>query len=825
MSRLLGFIVVLLFGFFICTTPTHASAGLPSPQEQETNSPVAPKTSPLDAFQPQVDSSVQPNLGVLTQGILIETLAALSCQIAGIDPLDPYGRCIAVDPQTRKLTRADQAGGGAIAFVTKGISGTYQIPVSSSQYISDLRSNFGITKSAYAQRQEQSLGFKSLSPILEIWKGFRNLVFLFFVLIFSALGIGIMFRLHVDARAVMTVQNQIPKLVIGLVLISFSYAIAGLMIDFMYVLIYLFFNVAAKLYESMGMDPVNVPSLSTNTFGFVNGLYSPEYNNKFYDGINAASKISPVAGMIKSVMNSGIMSVSLGASMSVGEIVGSLFEGVLDSTIGSLFGMMMSPLSIAVGPVGAMCAIQSHLPNLAEIPGLGVINKIPLVGSLPFVGGGGPECNITDVIQNLPKLIIQSITSLIAFLVVLVAILFSMFRLWFTLIKAYLFLLMDIVFAPFWIATGLLPKGGLGFWAWFRSVMANLAVFPVTIGVLLLGKLFMDSFGSGNGEHFVPPLIGNPDDPNEIGMLIGLGMILLTPQLIDQVKGILKTKSPNFPAIGAAVGVGRGVAGKPFKEIKHEFFGKDAFNNPRMGTQFIGSRLGRWAGALTGGSFEKEKYDNLKGVKTSTRIASVFKPWKKDLPKGAKSREEADMEEQIKKEERLNQMKAARNPHPPTPPAGGGGVPPLDEDDGDDEPPDGAPPTGTGGGPTGGGAPSGGGAGGGTPTPPIPHSPSPGGTTALAGDTPDTTSTLGDSISDAIASVSEEPEIDIDPSKPGGMSSRKKAGLLAAATPIVGPAPLMAYGAYKGAQKIAGAFGGRGKTEDEDKKESPPRAA
>lgn len=646
MSRLLGSVIVLFLGFFVFTTHSHAQSRITNSVPETIQQPTI---AIPQSYQPQLASGVTPNLGVLTQGILIETLAALSCQLAGLDPLDPYGRCIGVDPSTRQLTRTSSSDGGAISFVARGISGTYSIPVSSSQYIADLRGNFGITKSAYAQQLEQSYGFRSLYPILEIWRGFRNLVFLFFVLIFSAIGIGIMFRLHVDARAVMTVQNQIPKLVIGLILISFSYAIAGLMIDFMYALIFLLFNVAAQMYESIGIDPVKFPGLNSNTIGFVNTLYSP------HDGFSDLAEFSFVGRAITGVMNSGIMSVTMGASLSVGEIVTNIFDGILDSTIGSLFGLLMSPMSIALTPISAACNFIDSWPNLANIPGAGWIEKIPIVGSIPLIGGG-PECGAADIIKDLPKLIVRSLTSLIAFLVILIAILFSLFRLWFILIKAYIFILLDIVFAPFWIAAGLLPKGGLGWWAWFRSVMANLSVFPVTIGVLLMGKIFMDTFGKGGSDHFVPPLIGDVGDPSEIGMLIGLGMILLTPQLVDQVKGVLKTKSPSLNAVSGAIGLGRGVAGKPFKEIKHEFFGKDAFNNPRMGTQWIGNRLGRVAAGLTGGSWEKHKYAENKDRGLWERTKNVA-----NLSKDSRTRPELKSIHQLEEEEKQKKAQAALN--------------------------------------------------------------------------------------------------------------------------------------------------------------------
>ena len=533
MSRLLSFGFILFSFFFLVGQNSFAQTPAST---QNTYAAPTINTNSFNSYGPELEPGLAPNLSVLTQGIMLETLAAVSCQLAGIDPLAADGKCLYVDSKTRKLTKAENVGGGAITFVSHAIGGTFNIPVSSSQYAYALKDQFGISKSAYAQ--ETGYGFRSLGPILQVWKAFRNLVFLFFVLIFSAIGIGIMFRFKMDARTVMTIQNQIPKLTIGLVLITFSYAIAGFLIDMMYVVVYLFINVGSNVYSTSGLGSLSAPSLNSTPFGFVNSLYS--------------SFEIPIVGF-----NTGIIGVAGGASGSVGNIITGLFDGFLDSVLGSAFKLLISPMGVALLPVKAVCSMASAIPHLSSLPLLGVIDKIPVIGSIPLIGGGGPECGLPDAVANIGQSIIKGIVSLLAFIVILVAILVSLFRLWFALIKAYLFILLDIVFAPFWIAAGLLPGGGLGFGAWFRDVLANLAVFPVVIGILIIGRIFIDAFGNTKGDYFVPPLIGNPGDPSEIGTLIGLGMILLTPQLIDTVKGMLKTKSPNFPSIATAIGAGR----------------------------------------------------------------------------------------------------------------------------------------------------------------------------------------------------------------------------------------------------------------------------
>lgn len=111
-------------------------------------------------------------------------------------------------------------------------------PASSVEYLADLGQKLGIAPPAFAQ--DNSTGWRALAPFLEIWKAFRNLSYVFFVFIFIIVGFMIMFRSKIDPQTVITVQSALPKIVVTLLLITFSYAIAGLMIDLIYVIIYAF---------------------------------------------------------------------------------------------------------------------------------------------------------------------------------------------------------------------------------------------------------------------------------------------------------------------------------------------------------------------------------------------------------------------------------------------------------------------------------------------------------------------------------------------------------------------------------------------------------
>jgi len=124
--------------------------------------------------------------------------------------------------------------GGVLGSVSKMV--TYLClnpPASGAEYLADLGQSFGLAKPAYAQ----GIGFKYFSPILPIWKITRNLAYLAFVIIFIITGLAIMFRVKISPQAVLTMESALPKVVVALILVTFSYAIAGFMIDLVYVLI------------------------------------------------------------------------------------------------------------------------------------------------------------------------------------------------------------------------------------------------------------------------------------------------------------------------------------------------------------------------------------------------------------------------------------------------------------------------------------------------------------------------------------------------------------------------------------------------------------
>lgn len=139
--------------------------------------------------------------------------------------------------------------GSVLAGVGGGILAMYANPPADlSLWIRDTGENLGfIPKSAYAQ----GIGFSGLAPLLPLWKTFRNITYALLAFVMVIIGFMVMLRKKIDPKTVVTVQNALPNIVMTLILITFSYAIVGLMIDFMYVLIVL----VVSIFKSSGLLP------------------------------------------------------------------------------------------------------------------------------------------------------------------------------------------------------------------------------------------------------------------------------------------------------------------------------------------------------------------------------------------------------------------------------------------------------------------------------------------------------------------------------------------------------------------------------------------
>jgi hypothetical protein len=140
---------------------------------------------------PNTNPDVPNNLHTYTQNAMIEVMAAMTCQLAGVDPINPNQKCLGVDQKTGKIGFVEK-GGGAIGVMGNMIAMLYTPPLHTGDYFAYLGQNFGLAKPAYAANVA---GFESLNPLMPLWSAFRNIVYLFFVIVFIIIGLAVMLRI------------------------------------------------------------------------------------------------------------------------------------------------------------------------------------------------------------------------------------------------------------------------------------------------------------------------------------------------------------------------------------------------------------------------------------------------------------------------------------------------------------------------------------------------------------------------------------------------------------------------------------------------------
>jgi len=102
-------------------------------------------------------------------------------------------------------------------------------PLSGISYIRGKIRNFSLVPTV--QAQTVGFGFDALKPIQEMWKASRDIAFGLFVLTAVIFAFMIMFRVKLSPQLVISVQSALPKVFMALILATFSYAIAGFVID------------------------------------------------------------------------------------------------------------------------------------------------------------------------------------------------------------------------------------------------------------------------------------------------------------------------------------------------------------------------------------------------------------------------------------------------------------------------------------------------------------------------------------------------------------------------------------------------------------------
>ena len=183
-----------------------------------------------------------------------------------------FTECQVADPINTRPTGNNMGAGASLGIILDlfrySDSMIANKPASGVQYVASKLENIGIISPAYAQNP--GFGFNTLSPIEPLWAASRNAAYALMTVAVVILAFLVMFRARISPQASVTIQSAIPRVIIGLLLVTFSFAIAGFVIDLAYVVI----GLVSALVSSSSLSDADVLVV----FGLINqigvGLFS-----------------------------------------------------------------------------------------------------------------------------------------------------------------------------------------------------------------------------------------------------------------------------------------------------------------------------------------------------------------------------------------------------------------------------------------------------------------------------------------------------------------------------------------------------------------------
>lgn len=390
--------------------------------------------------------------------------------------------------------------------LTRGITLMYSAPPASGVYwaYSGLQ-NVGFVPKTQAV---EGIGFSAIKPLSFIWTKFRDIAFIIIVLVIITIGFMIMFRVKINPQTIISLENALPRIVISLLLITFSFAIAGFMIDIMYVLM----------------------ALAVTTVG---------------------NTVIPGGGIVADAGKQN----SLIAGNS-GALFGSIFFGNGIYGVGdAIFSILPQFLSVAL-----KTAIIVGFFKLLEHAPFGIGKFI--TGKLGEGGwGGGLLATLIELgiaVQLAPY--ISGVVGLVfSIFILLLSGLFVFFRIFFLLLGTYVRVVIYIIFAPVILLLHAIPGRNMA-GTWFKHLAMDLLTFPI-VAVLILVSAMIVQAGTTDSAFWQPPFLYSIN-ADAISVLVGIGILFIIPDLIRTLRESLGFKpSPIKAGLGVFFGGATGGLG------------------------------------------------------------------------------------------------------------------------------------------------------------------------------------------------------------------------------------------------------------------------
>lgn len=457
--------------------------------------------------------------------------------------------------------------------------------------------------------QENTTPFKALplgttelqviSKVVTFWTGFRNIAYALLTLVLVIFGFMIMLRQNLEPRVTMTITNALPRVAVSLVLITFSFAISGLIIDVGRltdsVLKNSFpeldnknYNIYSMLFQfgQMGIMQTFKPMKEFDyVFRFSEKTKDeryPDWRCDYHPDClteggerfdckrtkpDASGSLDCEAfycslGTIKSYTCAlcfarDLFKIDIGPPINwhspgwtlclpMGKNIGDPFirgDEVDQPPAGCEYGCQTTdctpdgPLLVAGRPGNRCCNFQGNPMTCPTCEGLANCST-----SRPF-----PEPFPRSFINKIEMWLNQALIFLVGLLInllLLLTLIQTVFALLFKLITCFALWFILAVVSPFVFMWGTIPGQEETISSWLKHFLANVLAFPVVNFVIGMAAVFADAIkASVPGATSYPSLLFLGGAHKQMLLLIPYGMVLLTPQIPDILANIIGAKS------------------------------------------------------------------------------------------------------------------------------------------------------------------------------------------------------------------------------------------------------------------------------------------
>ncbi|KXK11586.1 MAG: hypothetical protein UZ22_OP11002000332 [Microgenomates bacterium OLB23] len=363
----------------------------------------------------------------------------------------------------------------------------------------------------------EGLGFAGLAPFMQIWKKLRDIAFLIIALAVIFSGFMIMFRGKMDPHSEIKLETALPKIIIAMLLIHFSFAIAGLLIDVMYIL-------SGMIIVIFG--PLVSPNLSLSSM--LDRYVSPGTLDLFH--LSVGNFEGHPLGFI-----TGVIRIVHDLPYAVYGIFGDVYRDILMFFTGTLLA------------ISGTISFYKFLKDYFTTP---LQTQV-----IPFIISVVAMFIVWNALYKLGGLLAIWVLG-VFFLATAAYVAIQLFALSFA---AYIKVLFYVMLSPLLLVTEALPGSNV-FIPWVQTLFVELLTFPLILLIFLLSGAFSNAISNGQalGLPFVSAI-----NPEGLGIIVSFGILFMTPELVKGIKEKLNTQSISVPALNPGVLFKGPLAAKP----------------------------------------------------------------------------------------------------------------------------------------------------------------------------------------------------------------------------------------------------------------------